>query len=133
MTLTSGSGSRRGVTRRLHAVEPDLVPIRVDRARAEHALVTETSAAHRALENQTGVGHPDHPAGLLVDDVIDSAQHAERLAAVRHHLDVEREATITRALVQRSHDLIVRAHSYELARLQIQLCGRSLVAGEPAH
>src|SRR5437016_4975434 len=115
MTLTRGPDSGGRVTWRLHPLEPDLVPIRVDGSRTEHPLVAEAAAAYRTLEDETRVGHADHPARLLVHDVVYAAQHAKRLPAVRHHLDVEREPAIARAGVQRLHDCIVRPHPHELA------------------
>src|ERR1700759_370682 len=55
----------------LDPLQPGLAPVRVDLARAEEPPRAALAGAHRALELDAVVAEPQHPTGVLLDDVRD--------------------------------------------------------------
>src|SRR6266516_256106 len=114
-----------------HALQPDLVPIGVYAPRAEQSIGTEATATGHTIEDQTRIGQAHHLAVLLIDDLLDLAEHAVCVPAIRHHLDVELETSILEIVVEGAHDLPLRAHLNELPGLQVEFITRRLAASQP--
>src|SRR3954451_16920824 len=117
-TLPGGGRSRRGVKfGRADAPEPALAPVRVDAPRT-HAM--EVTGTDEAVDDDAVRLDVDHLSGLLVDDVLDAAEHAAAPAAVAEHLAVEAEAARVVTFVERVEDLVFRLDLDHVSGLQVQ-------------
>src|SRR5579871_355324 len=108
------------------ALQPDLAPVGVD---LPGAAAVKVSYTDHVGEDDAGRLHRDHPAGRLVDDLVDAVVHLQHLPAVPQHLAVEVEAPVAVVAVQRLLDLPGRFHPDPLARLQIELVHPALGRG----
>jgi hypothetical protein len=73
--------------------------------------------ADDAVEDHAVAPDRQHPPGLLVDDVLDPAQHPRPPSAVLEHLRVEPKSLRLVVLVQRREDLFSALDLDDLARL----------------
>jgi hypothetical protein len=73
--------------------------------------------ADDVVEDHGVAPDPQHPTGLLVDDVLDPAQHPRPPSAVVQHLPVEPKSLRLVVLVQGREDLFSALDLDDLARL----------------
>src|SRR6185437_9028344 len=109
-----------------NALQPDLAPVGVD---LPGAAAVKVCHADHVGEDDAGRLHRDHPAGRLVDDLVDAVVHLYHLPAVPQHLPVEVETPVAVVAVQRLLNLLGRFHPDPFARLQIELLHRALSRG----
>ncbi|MGH2813659.1 MAG: hypothetical protein ACRDLC_00735, partial [Actinomycetota bacterium] len=87
------------------------------------------AGAGHVLQDDAGVLEPQHPATLLVDDLLDPPQHPGFPAAVPHHLAVERHAAVGVVRVERPDNLLLALDPDQLAGLQAERLSRGVVEG----
>lgn len=75
--------ARRGARLKLGALEPAFAPVVKYGPRAEAVIV---GSAPDTFENDAGVLHVQHPSGLLIDNVTNTAKDAVNASAVAQHL-----------------------------------------------
>ena len=94
------------MSRLTYPFKPDFMPVGIDTSRTKQPVGAETTTTCNVVENYAVIGKTNHPTAFLINDLLDPAKNSERTAAVRRHLDVERESTIAVVLVEGPHDLI---------------------------
>src|SRR4051794_16206742 len=95
-------GIRLARLRGVDLLEPDLTPVREDRARTETVVVA--GADHAFEDDAVGVDL-EHLPVLLLDQAAHAGAHACHAAAVVRHLVVEAEPSVLIGLVERRDDL----------------------------
>src|SRR5436190_139931 len=96
------------------SLQPNLAPVGIDGSRA-HAM--EVTSAHNALQDDAWVAELQHPAGPLVDDVLNPPQYPGLAPAVLEHLGVERHATVLVAGIKRGEDFLPTLDADYVSRL----------------
>src|SRR5262245_11846048 len=95
--------------------EPGLPPVGKD---SPGARAVVCPGADDAFKDDAVALDVDHPAALLVDDVVHAAQHLRPHSAVMEHFGVEPEPSVTVALVEGGEDLLPGFHLDGVPRLQ---------------
>src|SRR4051812_34697018 len=98
-SCTPGSPTRR---LRLHPFQPDLTPPAHELA---WAVGAESPLADDVLEDDAGVLHGEHAAGLLVDAPVGPGLHPRGATTEPGHLGVEAHPAVEQVVVERRHDL----------------------------
>jgi hypothetical protein len=102
--------------------------LRIDTPGTKHAASAVSRLTYDRLEDDAGVLHFLHLSVLLVDDMSDELEDTVDSAAVWNHLSVPEKAAISAGAIQGSENLLVRFHSYEFTRLQVERPLRSWLA-----
>src|SRR5262245_27317210 len=105
----------------VRALQPDLSPVGIDRARTKHPTRAVPPAAKHSVQHDGGILHVEQLPGPLVEDPFDTARDAICPAAIRHRFGVEVQATVAALCVQCGENLRVRLDLHHLAWLEIQL------------
>src|SRR6266568_1019914 len=117
----------------VHAPQPTLPPVRIERPRAEPTAEAVVSRAGHAFQLQAVALQLDQAASLVVDDAADTLPHAIPLTAEREHLPVEPQASVLAAWAQGGFDLAPALHLDPFARLQTQAGLRAGRGAGPPH
>src|SRR4029077_20991884 len=105
----------------LDALEPDLAPPGINTARAEHLARAVVRAAPHTVQNDRRRLQCPHLAGLFVDETFNDRFDPAHLAAIRHELDIEKQAPVLVIRVQRCQDLLQGLHTNKITGLDSAL------------
>ena len=96
------------------------MPVLIDAPWAEEPIPAQAPSAENTFEDDAVVGKHQHPARLLVYNLVHPPKDPVIPAAIRHHLDVEPQSTISIVDIKSCQDLLPGLYLHQFAWLKVQ-------------